>query len=103
MVNAHALPPAAHVGVPVSVPERVPVGSVVRVLDVAGMRRVRSLRGAKTSVVSMQFSSDGRWIVGAVDDGARDAARTAARRPANPRLDDDIRGGDGGGRNEWKE
>jgi U3 small nucleolar RNA-associated protein 21 len=43
---------------------------IVRVLDVAGMRRVRSLRGAKTSVVSMQFSSDGRWIVGAVDDGA---------------------------------
>ena len=43
---------------------------VVRVLDIAGMRRVRSLRGAQTQISSIQFSADGRWILAGAVDGA---------------------------------
>ena len=43
---------------------------VVRVLDIAGMRRVRSLRGAQTQVKSLQFSADGRLILANSADGA---------------------------------
>ena len=42
----------------------------VRVLDVAGMRRVRTLKGANTPLRALEFSSDGRWILGAATDGA---------------------------------
>jgi hypothetical protein len=32
--------------------------------QVAGMRRVRSLKGANTALRALEFSSDGRWILG---------------------------------------
>merc|ERR1719498_1738509 len=42
----------------------------VRVLDTVGARRVRSLRGAKSDVASLDFSADGRWVLAATRDGA---------------------------------
>merc|ERR1719498_782139 len=42
----------------------------VRVLDTVGARRVRSLRGAKSDVACLDFSSDGRWVLAATRDGA---------------------------------
>jgi len=43
---------------------------VVRVFDIQGQRRVRSLRGPKTRITSMEFASDGRWVLASTEDGA---------------------------------